>query len=256
MTEPILQLESMTHEYPGGLGCRAVDLAIHPGEIIAIVGESGAGKSTLLDCASGRLAPTGGRVLLRRDEQLLDLYTISSDERQALLRSCLARIHQNPRDGIRFGISAGGNVAEPLLAAGERHYGAVREQALEWLERVEIDRARADDPPEQFSGGMQQRVQIARALVTRPAVLLADEPTGGLDVSVQATLIELLRKLVRDHQIAMVVVTHDLAVARYLASRMLVMRAGRVVEAGLTDQVLHDPQHPYSQSLVASVLRG
>lgn len=256
MSEPVLQLERMSHAYPGGLGCSGVELDIHPGEIVAIVGESGAGKSTLLDCASGRLRPTGGVVRLSRGGQPQDLYALAADERQAFLRGCLARIHQNPRDGIRYGISASGNVAEPLLATGERHYGAVREQALQWLAQVEIDRARADDLPDHFSGGMQQRVQIARALVTRPEVLLADEPTGGLDVSVQATLIELLRKLVRDYRIAMVVVTHDLAVARYLASRMLVMRAGQVVEAGLTDQVLQDPQHPYSQSLVASVLRG
>lgn len=256
MTEAVLQLEGVTHAYPGGLGCSAVDLAIHAGEIVALVGESGAGKSTVLDCASGRLAPATGCVRLRRGCEHLDLYAYQEDERQALLRGRLARIHQNPRDGIRFGVSASGNVAEPLLAAGERHYASVREQALQWLEQVEIARDRADDLPEYFSGGMQQRVQIARELVTRPKILLADEPTGGLDVSVQATLIDLLRKLVRDHQIAMVVVTHDLAVASYLASRMLVMRGGRVVEAGLTDQVLHDPQHPYSQSLVASVLRG
>jgi len=138
---------------------------------------------------------------------------------------------------------------------GARHYGTIRTAALDWLAQVEIDADRIDDLPETFSGGMQQRLQIARNLVTRPRLVFMDEPTGGLDVSVQARLLDLLRTLVADLGLSAIIVTHDLAVTRLLAHRLLVMRRGQVVESGLTDQVLDDPQHPYTQLLVSSVLQ-
>jgi putative phosphonate transport system ATP-binding protein len=139
---------------------------------------------------------------------------------------------------------------------GARHWGRIRARAHEWLERVEIDAARIDDRPGAFSSGMQQRLQIARSLVSGPRLVLMDEPTGGLDVSVQARLLDLLRGLVRDLALAVIVVTHDLGVARLLAHRLLVMRRGEIVETGLTDQVLDDPQHEYTQLLVASVIHA
>src|SRR5262249_58891021 len=155
----------------------------------------------------------------------------------------------------RLGVSAGANVGEPLMALGARHYGQLRAAALDWLDKVEIDGDRVDDLPETFSGGMQQRLQIARNLVTRPRLALMDEPTRSPDVSVQARLLDLLRGLVADLGLSAIVVTHDLAVARLLAHRLLVMRGGEIVESGLTDQVLDDPQHPYTQLLVSSVLQ-
>jgi putative phosphonate transport system ATP-binding protein len=164
-------------------------------------------------------------------------------------------VHQNPREGLRPHVSAGANVAERLMAVGGRNYGAIRGLASDWLDRVEVDTARIDDPPRVFSGGMQQRVQIARNLVTHPRLVFMDEPTGGLDVSVQARLLDLLRGLTADLGLSAVIVTHDLAVARLLSHRLMVMRGGRVVEAGLTDQVLDDPQHAYTQLLVSSVLQ-
>lgn len=120
---------------------------------------------------------------------------------------------------------------------------------------MEIDPNRIDDLPRTFSGGMQQRLQIARNLVSSPRLVFMDEPTGGLDVSVQARLLDMLRRLVRELDLAVVIVTHDLAVARLLADRLMVMRRSRVVESGLTDQILDDPQHPYTQLLVSSVLQ-
>jgi putative phosphonate transport system ATP-binding protein len=140
------------------------------------------------------------------------------------------------------------------MAVGARHFGKIRETSSHWMRRVELDAGRIDDLPGSFSGGMQQRLQIARNLVTGPRLVLMDEPTAGLDVSVQARLLDLLRTLTAQLQVACMIVTHDIGVARLLAHRLMVMQGGRVVEAGLTDQVLDDPQHPYTQLLVSSVL--
>jgi putative phosphonate transport system ATP-binding protein len=227
-----------------------VALDVTAGEVVAIVGESGSGKTTLLRVLAGQMAPDAGAVhYLGRD-----VLGMTEAERRRLMRSDWGFVHQNPRDGLRMGVSAGGNVGERLMALGARHYGNIREEAKAWLQRVEIDAARIDDLPCHFSGGMQQRLQIARTLVTRPKLVFMDEPTGGLDVSVQARLLDLIRALVRELGLSVLIVTHDIAAARLLADRILVMRRGQVVEQGLTDRVLDDPQHPYTQLLVSSVL--
>ncbi|MBV9539353.1 MAG: phosphonate C-P lyase system protein PhnK [Acidisphaera sp.] len=234
-----------------------VDLDLWPGEILAVVGESGSGKSTLLNVLSGRMRPDAGAVWYRDPQGALhDVYAMGEPALRALHRSDWGFVHQNPRDNLRMRVSAGGNVGERLMAKGARHYGDIRAAAIDWLGQVEIDADRVDDMPHTFSGGMLQRLQIARTLVTRPRLVFMDEPTGGLDVSVQARLLDLIRNLVARLGIAAVLVTHDLSVARLLAGRILVMQRGRVVESGLTDQVLDDPQHPYTQLLVSSVLQA
>lgn len=252
---PLLQVRGLSRYYGRQVGCQDVDFDLYPGEVLGVVGESGSGKTTLLNCLSAQLPASEGSVRYRaRDGELLDLYTMTEARRRVLARTEWGIVRQNPRDGLRMGVSAGANVGERLMAVGARNYSDIRGQALDWLERVEVDADRVDDPPKYFSGGMQQRVQIARNLISQPRLVFMDEPTGGLDVSVQARLLDLLRGLVTNLGLSAIVVTHDLAVTRLLAHRLMVMRRGKVVESGLTDQVLDDPQHPYTQLLVASVL--
>jgi len=253
---PLLEVRNLSKFYGGRIGCADVSFKLYPGEVLGIVGESGSGKSTLLNGLAGHQAPDAGEVIFdTRVNGPQDTVTMGEPERRMLGRTDWAFVHQNPRDGLRMRISAGGNVGERLMAVGARHYGEIREVAEDWLDRVEIDTGRIDDRPAAFSGGMQQRLQIARNLVTGPRLVFMDEPTGGLDVSVQARLLDLLRGLVRRLGLSAIIVTHDLAVVRLLADRLMVMKGGHVVETGLTDQVLDDPQHAYTQLLVSSVLQ-
>ena len=251
---PLLSVQGITKTYGAHIGCADVSFDLYPGEVMGIVGESGSGKSTLLNCMAGHLVPDAGQVVFdTRSDGPRDTFTMSEPERRMLGRTDWAFVHQHARDGLRMGVSAGGNVGERLMAVGDRHYGDIRDKATDWLERVESTRVLMID--RHLSGGMQQRLQIARNLVTGPRLVFMDEPTGGLDVSVQARLLDLLRGLVRDMGLSAIIVTHDLAVVRLLADRLMVMKSGHVVETGLTDQVLDDPQHAYSQLLVSSVLQ-
>src|SRR5215469_761157 len=253
---PLLRVLGLGRNFGERVACRDVSFDLWPGEVLGVVGESGSGKTTLLNCLSVRLEPDAGRVEYRlRDGRVAELFELSEPARRVLMRTDWGFVHQNPRDGLRLGLSAGANIGERLMAVGERHYGDIRGAAIDWLGKVEIDAERVDDIPLTFSGGMQQRLQIARNLVSRPRLVFMDEPTGGLDVSVQARLLDLLRGLCDELALAAIVVTHDLGVARLLAHRLLVMRGGAVVETGLTDQVLDDPQHPYTQLLVSSMLQ-
>lgn len=252
---PLLVAEGLTKYYGRQLGCRDVSFSLYEGEVLAVVGESGSGKTTLLQLLSTQLAPSAGRVRYRlRDGITRDLADLTEAERRFLFRTDWGYVHQDAALGLRMNVSAGANVGERLMAVGWRHYGRIRGTAAQWLDRVEIEPDRIDDPPLVYSGGMRQRLQIARNLVTQPRLVFMDEPTGGLDVSVQARLLDLLRGLVTELGLAAVVVTHDLAVARLLSHRIMVMKGGEVIETGLTDQVLDDPREPYSQLLVSSIL--
>jgi len=255
--DPILSARGLTLSFGAIPALRDVDIDLWPGEIVAIVGESGSGKTTLLNVLSGHLRPRSGIVTCRDPEGApRDVHAMPSPMLRTLQRSDWGFVHQDPRRGLRMSVSAGGNVGERLMAQGARHYGDIRVQALDWLAQVEIDAERIDDLPSTFSGGMLQRLQIARTLVTHPRLVFMDEPTGGLDVSVQARLLDLIRSLVARLGVAVVLVTHDIAVARLLGHRIAVMQRGQVVETGLTDQVLDDPRHPYTQLLVSSVLQA
>lgn len=253
---PLLKVRDISKFYGARIGCRNVSFDLWPGEVLAIVGESGSGKTTLLNCLATRLMPTSGTTEYRtRDGQFRDLARMGEAERRFLMRTDWGFVHQNPADGLRMTVSAGANVGERLMAVGGRHYGNIRETAGDWLRRVEIGIDRIDDQPRAFSGGMRQRLQIARNLVTAPRLVFMDEPTGGLDVSVQARLLDLVRGLVHDLGLSAIIVTHDLAVARLLSHRMMVMKDGQVIEQGLTDRVLDDPREAYTQLLVSSILQ-
>jgi putative phosphonate transport system ATP-binding protein len=255
-TPPLMRVQGLACAYGARSVVRDISFDLWPGEVLAIVGESGSGKTTLLNAVAARHTPSAGHVSFEmHDHGLQDIYAMSEAQRRMLSRTDWGFVHQNAADGLRMNVSAGANVSERLMALGQRHYGRLREQATDWLERVEISPSRMDDRPDTFSGGMRQRLQIARNLITQPRLVFMDEPTSGLDVSVQARLLDMLRMLTRQMNLAAIIVTHDLAVARLLAQRMLVMQNGQAVETGLTDQVLDDPQHPYTQLLVSSVLQ-
>ena len=252
---PLLLAHKLSKRYGARFACAEVSLDIHEGEVLAVVGESGSGKTTLLRLLSAQIEAGAGDVFYRmRDGITRNLAALGEAERRFLFRTDWGYVHQDAALGLRMGVSAGANVGERMMAVGARHYGRIRATASDWLTRVEIDPERIDDTPQTYSGGMRQRLQIARNLVTHPRLVFMDEPTGGLDVSVQARLLDLLRGLVVDYGLAAIIVTHDLGVARLLSHRIMVMRYGRIIEAGLTDQVLDDPHQPYTQLLVSSVL--
>jgi putative phosphonate transport system ATP-binding protein len=253
--EPLLTAEHISKRYGRQLGCRDVSLTLYEGEVLAVVGESGSGKTTLLKLLSRQLPLDSGRLSYRmRDGMVRDLATMGDAEHRFLFRTDWGYVHQDAAQGLRMSVSAGANVGERLMALGARHYGDIRSTATDWLTRVEIPSSRIDDTPTAYSGGMRQRLQIARNLVTSPRLVFMDEPTGGLDVTVQARLLDLIRGLVADLGLSAIIVTHDLAVARLLSHRIMVMKDGEVIETGLTDQVLDDPREPYTQLLASSIL--
>lgn len=239
------------------VACADVNLSLMRGEVLGVMGESGSGKSSLVRLLYGDDAPTRGSVRFRdpaEPDTAIDLLALNAQQARRLRNRRFGIVYQNPHLGLNFKVSAGGNIAERLLMSGEMRYAHIRERARQLLSRCEVPASRMDELPGRFSGGMQQRVQIARALATDPPLLFLDEVTTGLDVSVQARILDLIMELQHQLGVSMIAVTHDLGVIRMLASRTLVMKMGRVVESGLTDQILEDPQHAYTQQLVASAL--
>ena len=255
MIIPLLKVTNLSKSYDNIVGCKNISMSLYPGEVLGIVGESGSGKTTLINCLSGNLEPDRGKIIFNINNKETDFLNISESEKRKFIRTDLAFVHQNPRDGLRLNVSAGGNIGEKLMSVGYRHYGNIRSLATKWMNKVEIDKSRIDDLPITFSGGMLQRLQIAKNLITSPNVIFMDEPPGGLDVSVQARVLDLIRSLVNELNLTVIIVSHDLAVIRLLADKMIVMKNGTVIESGLSDQVLEDPQQEYTQLLVSSVLQ-
>jgi len=250
------------------VACNDVSFDLFKNEALGIVGESGSGKSTLVRLLHFEWDATDGSIEIHRDAGLNAMQELFADgnlysrnllgltplQKRQLRNALMGIVYQNPFLGLRMNVSSGGNIAERLLGAGWRNIGRMRERAAELLEKTEIPLDRMDEPPKNFSGGMQQRVQIAKALSNNPLILFLDEVTTGLDLSVQARVLDLIRTLQSEFKLSLLVVSHDLGVINLLCQRTMVMKYGRVVEAGLTDQILQDPQHKYTQLLVASQL--
>ena len=271
---PVLQVEHLTMRY--GEGCphckdhleknrctvcgtvwaaNDISLEVYPGEVLGIVGESGSGKSTLMQSLYFDLIPTEGKAYLQNyGEGKKNIWDASPLEKKKIRNNIMGMVYQNPVRGLRMDYSAASNIAEKIIAAGSRNAGQMTARAEELLEAVEILTSRMKEAPKNFSGGMQQRVQISKALANNPSLLLLDEVTTGLDLSVQARVLDLIRKIKAKYGISILLVSHDLAVIRMLADRTIVMLDGKIIESGLTDQILEDPQHAYTQQLVHSLL--
>lgn len=256
-TQPLLMARGMVKTYGNGRirAVNHVDVSAYPGEILGIVGESGSGKSTLLRMLNLQEEPDAGQYTLDiPGYEGINLLSLDRYTRRDLVVRHIGIAYQHPHLGLRMRNTSSGNVAERLLIAGERQYKVLRQAAKVSLEASEFPIDRMDDMPINLSGGMQQRVQLAKAIALEPKLLLLDEPTSGLDVSVQARVLDTLKRLQRETQVTMVLVSHDLGVIRTLADRVMVMKDGDVIETGLTDQILEDPQAAYTQQLVHAKL--
>jgi phosphonate C-P lyase system protein PhnK len=251
-----LRVTGLTKLFGRVRACQDVAFEVEPGEALGIIGESGSGKTTVLRCIAGDVTPDAGTGLLRHGTGVVDLFELGGAERRALRISTISIVYQDPAQGLNMRVSAGGNIVQPLIAAGWRNFGRLRARAAELLSRVDVPLDRMDDPVGTFSGGMMQRVQLAKAVANDPALLLLDEPTTGLDASIAAGVLDLIRDLIETSRVTALVVSHDMTVISMLAARAIVLRDGCTVETGLTDQLLDDPQHAYSQQLVAASRGG
>ena len=252
--KPLAKVDGAVMRYGPVTALDDVSARVYPGEVLGIVGESGSGKSTLLRLMNLEETPDAGTYTLDLPDAPGNLFDLDRYARRMLCATRIGIVYQNPHHGLLMKHSRSGNVAERLLVAGERRFATLREKATDALEASEFPLERLDAPPIELSGGMQQRVQLAKAIALEPALLLLDEPTTGLDVSVQALVLDTLKRLQEERRITMVIVSHDLGVIRTMADRVMVMRRGRVVEEGLADQVFQDPQHAYTQQLVHAKL--
>jgi putative phosphonate transport system ATP-binding protein len=254
-TAPVLQAHGLNKRYGRIVAVDDVDVTVYPGEILGIVGESGSGKSTLLRMLNlEEQADAGHYELALPDYAGRNLFDLDRFTQRTIRIHHIGIVYQHPHIGLRMRKTSSGNVAERLIMAGERNFAHLRQAAGKALAASEFPLDRMDDLPMRLSGGMQQRVQLAKAIALRPTLLLLDEPTSGLDVSVQALVLDTLKQLQRETGVTMIMVSHDLGVIRTLADRVMVMKQARVVETGLTDQVLEDPQDAYTQQLIHAKL--
>ncbi len=234
-----------------------VDLEVEPGQVVGIVGESGSGKSvsmlTLLGLTRSRTTDVAGRAELEGQ----DLLSMSDEELRRVRGNDIAMIFQDPLSSLHPFYKIGSQLAEAVRAHHKVSKAAARDRATEMLTLVGIPdpRARLDAYPHEFSGGMRQRVMIAMALINDPKLLIADEPTTALDVTVQAQILELLTRLRDETQTAIVIITHDLGVVAQMADDIAVMYAGRIVERAPAETMFAAPEHPYTWGLLKSIPR-
>lgn len=261
MSEILLEVENLQTNFSRKKVVKGVSFAIETGEVLGIVGESGSGKSvTALSImrlieSSGEISE--GRVIFHDDGKEIDLLKISEKELEDILGNRISMIFQDPMTSLNPVLSIGFQIAETLRVHRGLSKNAAKEQSIQLLKRVGIAdaAARINDYPHEFSGGMRQRVMIAMAIACQPKLLIADEPTTALDVTIQAQILNLLREFKIEFGMSLIIITHDLGVVAQIADRVAVMYAGRIVETGNVREIFEKPQHPYTQALVASIPR-
>jgi len=250
---PLLELRDVHKTFHGRgrsvAASRGVSLAVQPGEVVGLVGESGSGKSTVANLALGLLEPDSGEVLVH-GERLIG----ASRRREKELRARVQAVFQEPLLALDGRRTIGWSIAEPLRIHGRGTKAEQQARVADLLTAVGLDPAFAERKPSQMSGGQLQRVNIARAIALDPELLVCDEPVSALDVSVQAQIINLFLEVQERLGVGMLFISHDLAVVRHLADRIVVMYAGRVVEEGPTDELCANPHHPYTRALLAASL--
>ncbi len=258
-TPPLLEVRNLSVEFPTRHGrLLAIDdisFDIRPGEVLGVVGESGAGKSLTGASIIGLLEPPGriasGQILLNGER----IDNLPYDRMRAIRGRQIGAIFQDPLTSLNPLYTVGRQLTETILTHLPVSESEARQKAIRLLQETGIQAAetRMDQYPHQFSGGMRQRVVIALALAAEPKLIVADEPTTALDVSIQAQIIALLKRLCKDHGAAVMLVTHDMGVIAETCDRVAVMYAGRIVEIGPVHAVIHDPAHPYTRGLMGSI---
>lgn len=255
MSEPLLALENLEVSFPAGPVVRGVSLEVRRGETLGVVGESGSGK-TMTALSALRLVPepgrvTGGRILFEGK----DLLTASERELRQIRGGRIAMIFQDPMTSLNPVFTVGDQIAESVQLHKNVSKGAAKAAAVEALRRVQIPDAerRATQYPHELSGGMRQRAMIAMALASEPDVLLADEPTTALDVTVQAQILTLIRQLQKELGMAVLFITHDLGVVAQVCDQVAVLYGGQVMEQADVQTLFANPQHPYTRALMESL---
>jgi peptide/nickel transport system ATP-binding protein/oligopeptide transport system ATP-binding protein len=261
MSAPLVLAEGLVLDYVrrGGGTSRALDgvaFSLDPGETLAVVGASGSGKSTLARVLAGLLRPRAGRIrFLPREGEGVELLALTGRARRLVQRE-IGLVFQDPWQSLNPRRTAGEALSEPLVVHGVLPRARASVRAAELLERVGLEASAARRYPHEFSGGQRQRIALARALALEPRLLVLDEATSALDVSVRGQILNLLEELGRERALGRIFITHDLALARALAPRTLVLEAGRVVESGATEAIFARPAHPATARLVRAVLSG
>ncbi len=260
---PLLQVENLQTQFTLGKetiqAVNGVSFSVAEGEVLGIVGESGCGK-TVTSLSIMRLIEspgkiTGGKVIFREAGKPIDLLKLSERELENILGNRIAMIFQDPKTSLNPVLTIGFQIAETLRVHRRLSKGAAKAKAIELLKKVGIAGFRFDDYPHEFSGGMRQRVMIAMAIACEPKLLIADEPTTALDVTIQAQILNLILKFKNELGMAVIIITHDLGVIAQLADKIAVMYAGKIVEMATVNEIFERPQHPYTKALVASIPR-
>lgn len=251
----LLQINGLSVQFGGCKVIEDIDLTVHQGEIVGLVGESGSGKSVTMLAVMGLLAEEGQVSAERMLFNGQDLRTMSARQRRRLLGRDIAMIFQDPMTALNPSLTVGYQIQEVLRVHQRLRGQALKRRALELMDQVEIPAAaaRLAAYPHQLSGGMNQRIAMAMAIACNPKLLIADEPTTALDVTIQAQMMELLLHLQHSHDMALILISHDLAVMTEVAQRVVVMYAGQVVEQGTIPAIFDAPLHPYTQALLAAI---